>query len=101
MPGEFPRGGPLVGCGTMARGPHHLLLGAMLAFAAPRAALGAGPPVAVSPEAGADPGLVKRVREVVAGRRAVREDLALPPAAGASPDQAAAAQTAAAIRLAL
>lgn len=85
----------------MARGPHPLLVGAMLAFAAPSAALGAGPPVAISPEPGADLGVVKRVREVVAGRRAVREDLALPPAAGSSTDQAAAAQTAASIRLAL
>jgi hypothetical protein len=85
----------------MARGLHPLLVGALLALAVPRAAFGAGPPVALSAEPGADLAVVKRVREVVAARRAVREDLALPPAAGSSTDQAAAAQTAASIRLAL
>jgi hypothetical protein len=69
--------------------------------AAPGVAHGAGPPVVMSPDPGADAGLVKRVRDVVAGRRAIREDLGLPPVESVSPEQAAMAERAASIRLAL
>jgi hypothetical protein len=72
---------------------------ALLAPAAP--AIAAGPPVVVAADPGADAGLVKRVREAVAGRRAIREDLALPPAEGVSTEQAAMDARAASIRLAL
>jgi hypothetical protein len=44
---------------------------------------------------------VKRVRDVVGSRRAIREDLALPPAESISADQAVMAERAASIRLAL
>lgn len=64
-------------------------------------ALGAGPPVVVSAAPGADAAVVRRVREVVSSRRAVREDLALPPPGGVSADKAAMAERAASIRLAL
>ncbi|MFO0763072.1 MAG: PEGA domain-containing protein [Byssovorax sp.] len=64
-------------------------------------ALGAGPPVVVEPAAGVDPSIARRVREVVASRRAIREDLALPPALSVSPERASALLRAASIRLAL
>jgi hypothetical protein len=72
---------------------------AIAAAAAP--ALASGPPVVVAPDPGADAGLVKRIREVVASRRAIREDLALPPAESVSTEQAAMAARASSIRLAL
>jgi hypothetical protein len=64
-------------------------------------ALAAGPPVAIDAAGAIDPGAARRVREVIASRRAVREDLALPPAASVSTERAATAQRAASIRLAL
>ncbi len=74
---------------------------ALFGAASPRAALGAGPPVVVEVAPGSDPGTARRVREVVASRRAIREDLALPPAASVSTERAAALERAASIRLAL
>ena len=64
-------------------------------------ALAAGPPVAIDGVGAIDPGAARRVREVIASRRAVREDLALPPAASVSTERAATEQRAASIRLAL
>lgn len=61
----------------------------------------AGPPVVVSPAGAIEPATLRRVRDVVASRRAVREDLALPPGASISPERAATEQRAASIRLAL
>src|SRR4051812_28430257 len=60
----------------------------------------AGPPVVVDADPGADAKLLRRVREIVAGRRAVRDELALPPPS-ISTEQAAMAERAASIRLAL
>jgi hypothetical protein len=85
----------------MARGPLPGLLAAAIALAALPRAEAAGPPVAISAAPGTDAGLVRRVRDVVASRRALREDLALPPAASVSPERAAMAERAASIRLAL
>jgi hypothetical protein len=76
-----------------------LLLTLVLTVSAP--AFAAGPPVVVSPEPGADPSLVKRVRDVVSSRRAIRDEVALPPADAISADQAMMAERAASIRLAL
>jgi PEGA domain len=64
-------------------------------------ALAAGPPVVVSPAPGADAALVRRVRDVVGSRRAIRDELALPPADAISADQAVMTERAASIRLAL
>jgi hypothetical protein len=64
-------------------------------------ALAAGPPVVIAAASGVDPAATRRVRDVIASRRAVREDLALPPAASVSPERAATEQRAASIRLAL
>jgi hypothetical protein len=55
----------------------------------------------VSAEPGLDGGLVRRVRTVVATRRAIREDLALPPATSVTTERAAMAERAASVRLAL
>ena len=63
--------------------------------------MGTGPPVVVVAEQGMDPSLFRRVREVVVSRRAVRDDLALPPTDGISADQAVMTERAASIRLAL
>ncbi len=64
-------------------------------------ALAAGPPVVVNGEPGTDASLLRRVREVVSQRRAVREDLPPPLAEALSPEQAALAERTASIRLAL
>ena len=64
-------------------------------------ALAAGPPVVIDAAGAVDPGALRRVRDVVVSRRAVREDLALPPAASVSTERAATEQRAASIRLAL
>jgi hypothetical protein len=80
------------------------LASAIQACASPAIAVAGGPPVALSvvdAEPGADPGLVKRIREAVAARRAIREDLALPPAESVSTEQAAMDARAGSIRLAL
>ncbi len=82
------------------RGAFTLILG-LGALAAPAPAFGSGPPVVVSPEPGADGSLVRRVRDVVGSRRAIRDDLALPPADAVSADQAVMTERAASIRLAL
>ena len=82
----------------MLRGRLALALGIVLASDPSWAA---GPPVVVATEPGTDQALSRRVREVVASRRAVREDLALPPAESVSTDQAVMAERAASIRLAL
>jgi hypothetical protein len=76
-----------------------MLVLALAVSAAPASA--AGPPVVVSAQPAADASVVKRVRDVVASRRAIREDLALPPADAVSADQAVMAERAASIRLAL
>ncbi len=60
-----------------------------------------GPPVVLDSEPGVDTGLTRRVREVVGSRRAIRDELALPPVEGVSADQAVMAERAASIRLAL
>jgi hypothetical protein len=82
----------------MLRGRFALALGILLAA---RGARASGPPVVVAAEPGVDDALTRRVREVVASRRAVRDDLALPPANAVSADQAVMAERAASIRLAL
>jgi hypothetical protein len=81
-------------------------VGALLALATTLAALSppalaAGPPVVIDAAGAVDPGVARRVREIVVSRRAVREELALPPAASVSSEKAAAQQRAASIRLAL
>lgn len=68
---------------------------------APLAAFGAGPPVVVDAAPGIDPSLLRRVREIVARRRAIRDDLALPEASSVSPERAAMEQRRSSIRLAL
>lgn len=73
---------------------------AILALSA-RVAFAAGPPVIFSPEAGADQVLSRRVREIVGARRAIRDDLALPPPDAISADQVVMVERAASIRLAL
>lgn len=78
-----------------------VFLPSALALTGAATALGAGPPVVIHAAKGADLGLVKRVREVVASRRALREDLALPPPASRSAEAAATAERARSIRLAL
>jgi hypothetical protein len=85
----------------MPRGasPTVLFLAAVATMARP--ALGSGPPVVVTALPGADQGVVKRVREVVASRRSVREDLALPPPDAVSTERAAMTERTASIRLAL
>ena len=85
----------------MPRGPLPGLCATALAVCAATSARAAGPPVTVSADPGADAGLVRRVRAVVAARRAIREDLALPPAASMTTERAAMAERAASIRLAL
>src|SRR4051794_4683587 len=82
------------------------LLGASLSLSVGLAALSppalaAGPRVVIDAARGVDPASARRVRDVVASRRAVREDLALPPAASISTERAAIEQRAASIRLAL
>jgi hypothetical protein len=76
-------------------------LALVLALGRGPAALAAGPPVALSAEPGVDAAVARRVRDVIGSRRAIREDLALPPAGGISADQAVMAERAASIRLAL
>jgi hypothetical protein len=61
----------------------------------------AGPPVSISADEGIDAQLVRRVREVVGARRAIRDELALPPPESVSPDHVAMTERAASIRLAL
>ncbi len=78
-----------VGCVALA-----IALGAGTARAA-------GPPVVVATEQGVDGGIARRVREVVGSRRAIREDLSLPPADAVSADHAIMVERAAGIRLAL
>ncbi len=82
------------------------LVGVAVALAMGLAALSpparaAGPPVVISAAGAIEPATLRRVRDVVASRRAVREDLALPPGASISPERAATEQRAASIRLAL
>ena len=84
---------PIAGGGLVA-------LALSVAMIAPPA-LAAGPPVTIDEAGAIDPGAARRVREVIASRRAVREDLALPPAASVSTERAATEQRAASIRLAL
>lgn len=74
---------------------------ALLGASASIPALAAGPPVVLEVTQGSDPGTARRVREVVQSRRAIREDLALPPAESVSTERAAALERAASIRLAL
>jgi hypothetical protein len=78
-----------------------LLVALAVLTGAPTAAHGAGPPVVVDADPGVDPGLLRRVREVVARRRSIRDDLALPAAAAVSPERAAMEQRRSSIRLAL
>jgi hypothetical protein len=73
----------------------------LLLSTVPAPAFASGPPVVVTPEPGADGNLVRRVRDVVSSRRAIRDDLALPPADAVSADQAVMTERAASIRLAL
>ena len=68
---------------------------------APGVALGAGPPVMVVADPGVSQDLLKRIRGIVAQRRAVRDDLALPTAESVSPEQATMANRTNAIRLSL
>ena len=74
---------------------------ALALIANARDARAAGPPVLIDAAPGTDAQMVKRVREAVAARRAVRESLALPPAASVSTERAAMAERAASIKLAL
>jgi len=76
-------------------------LGVLLALQSSAPSWAGGPPVAVSARPGVDAMLLRRVREVVASRRPVREDLPLPAAGSVSTERAAAEQRIAAIRLAL
>ena len=68
---------------------------------APGIAIASGPPVVVDPEPGVDTNLIRRVRDVVGTRRAIRDDLALPPPDAVSADRAVMVERAASIRLAL
>lgn len=100
MAGRATRGRP--SCPRRARVLSSLagwVLGAITCVA--RDADAAGPPVVISADEGVDAYLVRRVREVVGARRAIRDELALPPPDSVSPDQAAMAQRTASIRLAL
>jgi hypothetical protein len=83
------------------RGTSLTLAFTVAALAGLRGADAAGPPVTMDVAPGADAGVVRRVRDVVATRRALREDLALPPAESVSPEKAAMAERAKSIRLAL
>jgi PEGA domain len=76
-------------------------LAAAMGLGAARPAIAAGPPVVVSAAPGADAIAARKVRDVVAARRAIREDLALPPASSVSTERAAMEQRAASIRLSL
>jgi hypothetical protein len=78
-----------------------LSLSASLTIGVASPALAAGPPVVIEAAGGVDPGALRRLRDVVVSRRAVREDLAFPPAMSVSPERAATEQRAASIRLAL
>ena len=78
------------------------LLAVTIGLAAPgRPAFAAGPPVVIDAATTVEAGALRRVREVVVSRRAVREDLPLPPATSVSAERAATEQRAASIRLAL
>ena len=70
-------------------------------MATARDARAAGPPVLIDAAPGTDAQMIKRVREAVTARRAVRESLPLPPAASVSTERAAMAERAASIKLAL
>lgn len=85
----------------MPRGRAGALAFSLLLVVATTPTLAAGPPVVLNPEPGADSSLVQKVREVVGSRRAIRDDLALPPANAVSADEAVMAERAASIRLAL
>jgi hypothetical protein len=77
------------------------LVAAFVGAASSRPADASGPPVVVSADTGVDGGLLRRVRDVVGTRRAIRDDLALPPPDAVSADQAVMTERAASIRLAL
>jgi hypothetical protein len=78
-----------------------LTLTLIIVPSAPPTAEAAGPPVVVSADQGVDSTLLRRVRDVVSARRAIRDDLALPPPDAVSADQVAMTERAAGIRLAL
>lgn len=77
------------------------LVALLAASVSPASADGAGPPVAVAARPGIDATVLRRVREIAASRRAVRDELAPPEAGGASAERAAAQQRIGAARLAL
>lgn len=64
-------------------------------------AIASGPPVLIAIEPGTDAALARRVREVVASRRSVRDEAPMPAPSSVSPERAAMDQRAASIRLAL
>ena len=85
----------------MLRGRLGLVVPALgLALAASTAGA-AGPPVVVDADPGVDANLLRRVRDVVGSRRAIRDELAMPPADAISADQAVMAERATSIKLAL
>lgn len=93
------RGAPLIASARMRCSGPLLVLVATLG-APSRPALAGGPPIMLN-ESGVDASLAKRVRAIAAGRRAIRDDLSLPPPESTSPEQITMRERADSIKLAL